>query len=285
MTAQDRPVAVCVKWVDLHPVVDHLHGTVTPSARGGGFSPADRAALEVAIRFAQSWDTQVVLVCAGPAEAEQGLLHLGASGADRIVRIDQSPGLPGEIVGEVLAPVLGPADLDAHTVICGDLSYDRGSGAVPALLAHHLQHAQALGLIEVAPGEPGYSRAVRRLDGARRELLEIKGPSVLSVEGSAATLRRAPLHAARQGTTSVDVRRGRIETHVEPPRMRPWRPRARVLAGPQAPDAFDRIVSLTGALVDHAPPRTLKVDPAEAAQLMLAQLRAWGYLEQDLDEA
>ena len=31
-------VAACVKWVDLRPEVDRVHGTVTPSEHGGGFS-------------------------------------------------------------------------------------------------------------------------------------------------------------------------------------------------------------------------------------------------------
>ncbi len=199
------------------------------------------------------------------------------------MRIDQSAGLPTEVVGEVLAPVLGPSDLDAHTVICGDLSYDRGSGAAPALLAHHLQFAQALGLIEVTPDEPGRYRAVRRLDGGRRELLAVNGPSVLSVEGAAATLRRAPLVSTLGRAHEVEVRLGRIEAHVQPPRMRPWRPRARVLAAPESPDAFGRILSLTGALVDQRTARTVEADPQEAAQLILDQLHEWGYLHTDSD--
>ncbi len=60
--------------------------------------------------------------------------------------------------------------------------------------------------------------------------------------------------------------------------MRPWRPRARVLPPPVGAEAFDRIVALTGALVDRTPPRTVEADPGQAADLIVAALRDWGYL-------
>ena len=43
-------------------------------------------------------------------------------------------------------------------------------------------------------------------------------------------------------------------------------------------DALDRIVALTGALVDRNPPRTVVLDPSEAADAIVEQLRSWGYL-------
>lgn len=280
------PVAACVKWVDLRPDVDPVHGNVAPSARGGGFSPADHAALETALQVGEAWSTEVVLVCSGPPEADPALVALAASGAQRVVRIDQTAGLPSERTADVVAPVLGPADLDAVAVVCGDLSYDRGSGAVPALLAHHLQFAQALGLIEVAPGSERSLTAVRRLDGGRRERLAVTAPFVVSVEGAVADLRRAPLAASLSGTrprasVAPEVRVGRIEGHVEPPRLRPWRPRARVLPPPVGSAAFDRILALTGTLAERTPPRTVEASPAEAAALILDQLRHWGYLDDD----
>ncbi len=282
-SAPTGPVAACVKWVDLRPVIDPVHGTVTPSERGGGFSPADRTALEVALQMAEAWECEAVIVCAGPPDADRGLLELAASGAMRVVRIDQSSGLHSETVADVLASVLGPGELDARAVVCGDLSYDRGSGSVPGLLAHHLQFAQALGLISVTPESAG-ATAVRRLDGARRERLAINGPAVYSVEGAVATLRRAPLSAslgsAAKGPT-LHVERGRIEAHVEPPRMRPWRPRARVLPPPAGNSALDRITQLTGAGLDTEPPRSVEAEPAEAARMIVEQLRSWGYLGGD----
>jgi electron transfer flavoprotein beta subunit len=267
--------------VDLRPEIDPVHGHLVPSARGGGFSPADEAALEVALRLAEQWRAECALVCAGPRAAEEALGALGAAGADRVVLIDHSVDQESALTADVLAPVLGPGDLGADVVVCGDLSHDRGSGAVPALLAHHLRASQALGLLELDPLDGAGVRAVRRLDGGRREVLDVVAPAVLSVEGAAAALRRASLGStlASAEAPAIEHRHRRIEGHVEPPRLRPWRPRARVLPPPGGTSAFERVVTLTGALVERTPPRTVEVGPREAAELIVEQLTSWGYLE------
>jgi electron transfer flavoprotein beta subunit len=70
-----------------------------------------------------------------------------------------------------------------------------------------------------------------------------------------------------------------------PARMRvarrgPYRPRARALPAPSSDlDVRGRVLSLTGALVERTPPRTVYADAAEAADLLLEHLRAWGFVE------
>lgn len=273
-------VAACVKWTDLRPEVDRVHGTVHHDPADMGISEADRAAVEVALRLARAWDGEAVVVCAAPEGATRVLADLLAAGADRAVRIECDGERPSERTAALLSAVLSGADLGADVVVCGDYSVDRGSGTVPAYVAHHLDAAQALGVVSVDAGPEGVLRAVRRLDGGRREVVELTAPAVLSVEGSVAELRRAALTASLAvGTDDVEVRSGRIEHHVEPPRLRPWRPRARVLPAPAGDAALERVVQLTGALVDRTPPRTVELDPAAAADAILDQLRAWGYLE------
>jgi hypothetical protein len=63
-------------------------------------------------------------------------------------------------------------------------------------------------------------------------------------------------------------------------RRAPYRPRAQTIAtaSPEL-DVRDRILALTGALVERTPPRTVHADTVEAADLILEQLRAWGHLE------
>ncbi len=284
-------IAACVKWVDLRPSVDPVHGTVVPSSNAGGFSAADHSAVEVALRLSDDLSAAVVVVCAGPPAAEDGLRELLASGASRAVRVDLGGGVhgggvhdddelgshTGEEAALLLAPVL--AELGASIVVCGDVSADLGSGTVPAYLAHHLRASQALGLLEVSSLGDGTLRAVRRLDGGRREVLSVSGPAVLSVEGGVAELRRASLSAALAvRDVDIDVRHGRAVRHREAPRLRPWRPPARAIPAPQGEHALDRIVALTGALVDRNPPRTVVLDPSEAADAIVEQLRSWGYL-------
>ncbi len=269
-------IAACLKWVDLRPEVDLVTGHVRTHVRSSGWSAADRAAVEVALRLGAVWDGTVTVVCAGPAEAEPALRELVAAGAARAVRIDAPADAESPAVASVLAEVL-----DGHDVVlCGDYSLDRGSGSVPAFLAHDLGAAQALGLIALDPAEAGRVLTTRRLGGGRAERLEVTAPMVLSVEGSLAQLRRAPL------TNTLEALDVQVEVVPAAPSapgttlhgVSALRPRARVMPAPHGDHARDRILALTGALVDHVPPRTIEATPDEAADEILAQLRTWGYL-------
>jgi electron transfer flavoprotein beta subunit len=207
------------------------------------------------------------------------------------------------------------AGTSAVVVCCGDASVDRGSGSVPAFLADRLGAAQALGLVGLRVqgppegangGRPTTSvgdaspalLVERRLERGRRERLRVRAPAVLSLEGATARLRRASLPGVlRAGREVVPVlapagvaatgpaagggdQAPHAAGNVVVERIGPFRPRARLLPAPdpQAPPR-DRILALTGALVEHTPPRTVRVDPEEAARVVYEQLRDWGYVE------
>ena len=274
-------IAACVKWTDLRPEIDQLHGSVEQANHGAGFSEPDRAAVEVALRLGAARDAAVTVVCVGPADADDGLRELLAVGVDRVVRIEGDGTESSVDVATRLAVLLRDEASDTADllVVCGDLSADRGSGSVPAFLAHELGAAQALGLIEVDTATAPL-QALRRLDGGRRERLGVPTPAVISVEGAVADLRRAPLAALlRTGGATVEVRPARSRRFTEAPRLRPWRPRARVVPPPRGDTALERIVHLTGALVERTPPTAVELAPDEAATAILDQLRVWGYLD------
>ena len=179
-------------------------------------------------------------------------------------------------VADALAPVV------AHStaVWCGDFSADRGTGSVPAFLAARLHRQQALGLIAVEFGPP--LRAIRRLDGGRREVLHVTGPAVLSVEGSVAGLRRAPLRAALASQTAEVLPYGTKQVpsgNTSVVSVRPYRPRARVLAPPAGDTALERLRALTDASAAPQPGETVEASPADAARRIVEVLRDWGYLE------
>ena len=163
-------IAVCWKWT-------------------GATSPADRAALEVALGLSPAGDVTVVSV--GPPVAEAALREALAVGAGAPCASTCRAVSPAPTSHAALAPVCEHAEW----VVCGDASADRGSGAVPAFLAAELGSGQALGLVSVRAGASGTLRVVRRLDGGRREVLDAPPGTVLSVEGAAASLRRASLPA------------------------------------------------------------------------------------------
>ncbi len=273
-------IAVCVKWVDTRPEVDPLTGQVHTDPRTHGASEADRSAVEVALQVAAAWGGTVEILCAGPAGADAMLRDLGASGAALLRRIDLDPALDSARVGAALAAAVAGTEL----VVCGDHSLDRGSGAVPAFIAHHLGAAQSLGLtsfeLPTVDGNERTVRGTRRLGFGRSEVVEVASPAVISVEGSVASLRRASLAAvlAAERRTVEVVASGSSATRGAE-EIGPLRPPTRVVRAPAGADARDRILQLTGALVDHTPPRTIEVSPDEAAAAIIEQLRTWGHLE------
>jgi len=273
-----QEVAVALKWVDLRPQVDPLAGRVTHDARSSGFSPADAAALEWALRLGESWRAPVAAVTAGPPEAEAVLREAASHGVRRLVRVAVDAGAPSDLVARGLAPALA----GAAVVCCGDHSLDRGSGSVPAFLAHELHAAQALGLTGLTAQGPGSLLAERRLDGGRREQLRVTAPAVVSVEPAGVRLRRAPLSglvAARQAEVEVCPTGGpRHATGVRVLRVSAYRPRARVLAPPAGGDPRQRLLALTRALVERTPPRVVKAGADRAADELLDFLKARGYL-------
>ena len=274
-------IAVCWKWVSLDRERE-------ADRRWSGVSAADEAALEIALSIADetraaSESTDVTVICLGPASADDVLRDAIASGATSAIRVDASTELDSHVVAVALAEHLAGQDL----VVCGDYSLDRGTGSVPAFLADELSSAQALGLLDVrsaTAGGPTHAlRVVRRLDGGRREILDVTPPAVLSVEGSAATLRRASLAAslAARSATIESVRgpHGRLpEAEIHP-----YRPRARVVPAP-AGASLDRVRQILdiGGSDGHAELVTL--DPSAAATKILDQLRDWGYLDAAVEQ-
>jgi electron transfer flavoprotein beta subunit len=268
-------ITVCWKWV----AVDlDRSSSDEPDGRWAGVSLADRAALELALRIAGD-DGEVDVVGLAPAGAEHTLREALAAGATRTIRIDAPIDLPSRDVAASLAAVAEGSDL----VVAGDQSVDRGTGSVPAFIAAELRLAQALGLVRVelptpSSGEARVLRALRRLDGGRREVLEIPLPAVLSVEGAVATLRRASLTATLAASHADIVVIPRPAGEPVSAEVHPYRPRARALRPPHG-DTRDRVRELLhlGAPPSHA--ETVVLDPPAAAERILDQLRAWGYLE------
>jgi len=271
-----RPgVAVLVKRVDLRPSVDPLSGDLVHDPHGG-LSAADKAAVELALRLGERHGTGVLAVSAGDRSADTVLRQALEAGAVAAVRVDLPPDAPSAVVARALAPVLA----GVAWVCCGDYSLDRGSGSVPAFVAGELAVAQALGAAAVDLGGDGPITVERRLDGGRREVLAVEAPAVVSVESGVVSLRRPPLAAAlaaRRAEVTV-VPAGPHQPAAEA-RTRPYRPRPRVLDGPDpALPARDRLVALSGALVSHDPPRIVRADAEQAADELLAFLAARGYL-------
>jgi electron transfer flavoprotein beta subunit len=298
-------VVACLRITDLRPRVDPLTGAVHRDRWGIGFPAADAAALEHALRAAEAWSGRVLAVAAGPPSVEPMLQEAQALGAS-VLRIPVEDAGERPYVEELaadehglarqIAAALSPVGPPA-LVICGDRSADRGTGALPAFLAHELGAAQALGLVRLKfeEAEAGPRRmapeptvlAERRLDGGWRERLRIPLPAVCSVEPAGVTLRRASLAGALAAeATPVPVQlsgdgEGTVADRlVQVGPARPFRPRTRVLPAPDGLDPRTRVLALTGALVAHDPPTVVgPVGAPAAADAFIDFLVRHGYLE------
>jgi electron transfer flavoprotein beta subunit len=134
---------VCVKWTAQEIDAD------AADVRFAGVSEADQAALETALVLGEHLSQPVTAVTVGPAAAERALRDAIACGATSAVRVDATDELESVDVARELAAVTA-----GSIVVCGDYSTDRGSGSVPAFLAHHLGVPQALGVVTVAGCAP-----------------------------------------------------------------------------------------------------------------------------------
>jgi len=151
---------------------------------------------------------------------------------------------------------------------------------VPAFIAAHLLAEQALGVIHVElRGDTVH--ATRRLDGGRREVLEVRAPGVVSVEGATARLRRAGLGAVRAAAGApIEVIPATTPIHRAEFMVRPYRPRARELAAPVGDAPLDRLRALTEApTASVARGELVALAPAQAAVRIVDALRDWGYLD------
>ena len=245
-------------------------------------------------------------VAVGPPSTETVLRQVAALGAS-VVRVPApEPGLDryASELGEdehdlarVLVAAIGPWGMPS-LVLCGDRSADRGTGALPAFMAHELGAAQALGLVALGPDGPQAGGAdqggralwaERRLDGGWRERLAVPVPRCARWKrpGSGCAGRRWPASWPPRRWPSPRAGTGRARpTMARPARSGPGRPEPPLRSpdpGAPAPSARTciRLLALTGALVSHDPPTVIgPVGSAEAAEELIAFLVRHGYLDQ-----
>jgi electron transfer flavoprotein beta subunit len=299
---QDGPLIVaCLRHTDLRPAVDPLTGAVRRQPHAATAAPAEWAALETALRIAQAWGGHVLALVAGPPAAEAVLREAMAVGAGAL-RLewagdghrDSQAGhghSDSQADGGYLADLAG----DEHSlavalagavrgqqpalIMCGDRSGDRGTGALPAFLAHELGAAQALGLVSLAV-DGDHLLAERRLTAGRRERLRVPVPAVCSVEAAGVRLRRASLPAVqtaqRAAVGVVTARAAPSPVRVGSPR--PYAPRTHAVPDVPAGSARERLFALSAVLTHREPP--VVVSPASAAaagDMLLDYLRRAGY--------
>ena len=278
-------IVALVRCTDLRVEVDALTGSLSRDARSAALSASDAAAVEHALVFAKAWGARVLVVTAGGPECDPTLRELLSLGAE-VRRVDLHGSYVDELAADeqqlarALVAALGSDRPDL--VLCADRSADRGTGALPAFVAHELGFVQAPGLVSLVLDGEGLV-AERRLDHGRRERMRVPLPAVCSVEAAGVRLRRASLAASLAAADAVvpvvqvAVPRSRIRVL----QTRALKPRPRHVPPPTG-SARERLLALTGALLSHDPPVvTGPIDAAEAVEELLEFLVRNGYLSEE----
>ncbi len=188
-------VAVCIKRVpdtETRVRIAADGRSLDPSGVGFDLSPYDEYAIEEALRIkdAAGGAPEVVILCAGPAEASAQIRKALAMGADRGVLVKgEFPFSDASSVAAALAPVL--KELGADLCLTGKQAIDGDNLQVPAFLA------QALGwpLVTVVTKlelKDGRALAQRQVEGGH-EAVEVSLPAVISCQKGLNTPRFASL--------------------------------------------------------------------------------------------
>src|SRR5512136_3186378 len=118
-------------------------------------NPADRCALEAALRLKDAAGAEVIVLAGGPERAGDAVRQAWAMGADRGIHLTDKlfEGADGLVAAKLLAAAirkLGEVDL----VLTGDRALDTGAGEVGPRLAEALgwPHVLASHTVEVSDG-------------------------------------------------------------------------------------------------------------------------------------
>lgn len=174
-------IAVCLKHI-IGPPSSGLAGTGAPLRHSP--NPLDLSAIEEALRLrAGSGGSEVVVVTAGPPQAELTLNRAIAMGADKAIRVwdEAMCGADSFFTAEVLCATLRATGFDL--ILCGSRSADTGSGIVGALLAEELELPLIAGALGLKYDErTNRISADKKLERGVRETYTTCLPAMVTIE-------------------------------------------------------------------------------------------------------
>ena len=250
-------------------------------------NPADRSALELALRWKEQVSGQVYAFTCGSERAAKTLREALSVGADFVTQIDNT-NLPPSPLATAHALATEIQKFQPDIVLCGARSVDMASGQVPGYLAELLRLALATAVVEAQLEEDGKVKLERKLERGKRERIEVLLPAVLAVESSIAELRYASFPAllvAQKAKVEIvpqqkEANSSRLKLQeIVPPRPRP---RQIFIPNPDMPAAA-RIAAILsgGAAVKQKKGGALEGSPEEQAERILNFLEQNGFLESE----
>lgn len=155
-------------------------------------NPADRVALQKALEVKGSLEgTEITVITAGPARAEQ-VLHMAlASGADQTIHLITDDILEASDA-YTTAFALGKVckELGYTLILCGHMSLDTSAAQVHAFLAELLDIPRVTGIVRLETSQKRV-RLWRRLERGRRQVIDCPLPALLTIDSLAGHPRYA----------------------------------------------------------------------------------------------
>ncbi|HTF33136.1 MAG TPA: electron transfer flavoprotein subunit beta/FixA family protein [Myxococcota bacterium] len=152
----------------------------------------DTYALEEALRIKDAGQAEVVVVSIGPDRVTQSLRTALGMGADRAIHVKDPEADASDPLGvaKILAAIAKAENPDL--ILMGLMAEDGNSAAVPPMLAELAGFASTTSVMKVTRSN-GTVRAERELEGGALEVVDLTGPSVLSVQTGINQVRYASL--------------------------------------------------------------------------------------------
>jgi electron transfer flavoprotein beta subunit len=160
----------------------------------------DAYALEEALQLKEKHGGEVVVVCAGPAQAAQTIREALAKGADRAIHIEQSESADFDplATARLLAAGLKPEAPDL--ILTGLQSDDLGYGQTGVILAELLALPHATIIMQVEK-QNGSIRVKRELEDGWFQHVEMPLPALLTIQSGINKLRYATLMGIKKAKT------------------------------------------------------------------------------------
>ncbi len=160
----------------------------------------DAYALEEALQLKEKHGGEVVVVCAGPAQAAQTIREALAKGADRAIHIEQSEAADFDplATARLLAAGLKPEAPDL--ILTGLQSDDLGYGQTGVILAELLALPHATIIMQVEK-QNGSIRVKRELEDGWFQHVEMPLPALLTIQSGINKLRYATLMGIKKAKT------------------------------------------------------------------------------------
>lgn len=194
-------ILVCIKSVPDTSEVDIAikeGGLAVDTSRFSfDINDADNYALEEAVLLKEKFGGEVMVLSIGPKESDIILRTCLAKGADKALRIEDERLYTHNPI--FLAKVLSKAvEEDFDLILTGCMSSDEGQMAVGVALSSFLEISHASMVKDLEVQESKELRVSRELEGGLMEVVDMKTPSLLTIQTGINEPRYASIRGIRQ---------------------------------------------------------------------------------------